>query len=167
MPISHRESIQDGCYYLHKFGLSYDDLASIFGIETSEAKEFVRKFREKIAKGQIEETTFDMSFWKDVINESKDGSRITLVNSEGQFYHGRKSDIERMKTADLLSLFEINKEFLMMVPQVALDTLKGHKVGYNPLIPLKQVQESVKIIESILVKRGDGPPIADASQSSE
>jgi len=166
MPGSYGESIQDGCYYLHKFGLSYDELASIFGIQKKEAKEFVKKFKERIDKGQIQETAFDMSFWKDVIDESREGSRITLVSSKGQFYHGRKSDLERMKTADLLALFEINKEFLMMVPQVALDTLKQHKIGYDPLLPIKQIQESVPVIESILKKREDRHPIADASQSN-
>ncbi|MEE8239532.1 MAG: hypothetical protein V3R13_05540, partial [Nitrososphaerales archaeon] len=78
----------------------------------------------------------------------------------------RKSDLEGMKTADLLALFEINKEFLMMVPQVALDTLKQHKIGYDPLLPIKQIQESVPVIESILKKREDRHPIADASQSN-
>lgn len=164
MPRSYGESIQDGCYYLHKNGLTYDELANIFGIERKEAKEFVKKFKERIDRGQIQETAFDMSFWEDVINESREGSRITLVSAKGHFYHGRRSDLERMKTADLLALFEINKEFLMMVPQVALDTLKQHKIGYDPLIPIKQIQESVTIIESILGKRGDHHPIADALQ---
>jgi len=164
MPRSDGESIQDGCYYLHKFGLGYDELASIFDIEEREAKEFVKTFKQRIDSGQIQETAFDMSFWEDVINESREGLRVTLVSAEGQFYHGRRSDLERMKTAELLALFDINKDFLMMVPQVALDTLKQHKIGYNPLLPIKQVQESVTIIESILGKRGDRTSIADVSQ---
>ncbi len=167
MPRSDGESIQDGCYYLHKFGLTYEELASIFTIEKSEAREFVLRFKEKIDKGEIQETAFDMSFWEDVLKETRDGLRITLVNGEGKFYHGRRSDLDGMKTDELLALFEINKEFLMMVPQVALDTLKQHKVGYNPLIPIKQVQESVTLIESLLGKRDAQPSNASASQPNE
>lgn len=149
------EAIQDGCYYLHKLGFSYKQLSEMFVITEQEALDQVTKYQERMEKGELEETPIDARFWEDLVKESMGNTRITLVNEKGHFYHGRRTDLETMKTSELMALFEVNKDFLLKVPQVVLDSLKHHKVGYNPLLPFRQVQDSLKVMEEILEKRED------------
>ena len=155
--MSHDSSaaIRDGCYYLHKLGLGYQEISDMFGIEMNESMQFVNEYKDGIEKGEIEETSFDQRFWEDILKESSGNSKVTLVNEKQHFFHGRKSDLEKMSTEDLIALFEVNKDFLLRVPQVVLDSLKHHKIGYNPLLPFRQVQESVKLLEKILEKRAN------------
>lgn len=146
-------AIEDGCYYLKELGLEFSEIAQIFGMNEAAVKKKRESFARKLKSKEVEVTDFDRKFWKDILQETQGNDRVTLVDDKGGFYHGRRSELERAHTKDLMALFEYGKEYLNSVPPMVLETLEKDKPGYNPLSPIKQLKDGLKVLEEILSKR--------------
>ncbi len=146
-------AIEDGCYHLKELGLEFSEIAQIFGISEDAAKKKRESFARKLKSKQVEVTEFDKKFWEGILQETQGNDRVTLVDDKGRFYHGRRSELESADTKDLMALFDSGKEYLNTVPPMVLETLEKNKPGYNPLSPIKQLKDSLKVLEEILSKR--------------
>ena len=87
------------------------------------------------------------------MQEARGNEKITLVDSEGEFYHGRRVDLEKAEAKDLIALFDFGKEYLNNIHPMVLESLEKNKPGYNPLSPIKQLRDGLKIVEEILSNR--------------
>lgn len=146
-------AVEDGCYYLRELGMDVGKISRFFEISEDDVKKKCKTFAKKLKSGQIVQSEFDKKFWEDVMQEAKGNEKITLVDSKGEFYHGRRADLEKAETKDLMALFEYGKEYLNSVPPMVLESLDKNKPGYNPLSPIKQLNDGLKIVEEILSKR--------------
>ncbi|MBM3897067.1 MAG: hypothetical protein FJ358_00860 [Thaumarchaeota archaeon] len=146
-------AVEDGCYYLRELGMDVGEISRLFEISEDDVKKKCKTFARKLKSKQIIQSGFDKKFWEDVMQEARGNEKITLVDSEGEFYHGRRTDLEKAETKDLMALFECGKEYLNNVHPMVLESLDKNKPGYNPLSPIKQLKDGLKVLEEILSKR--------------
>lgn len=146
-------AVEDGCYYLRELGLSFSEIARVFGVSEAVARRKYNAFSSKLKNKQVYVSPFDKKFWEDIILETLGNERVTLVDEKGRFYHGRRTDIEKADTKDLMALFEYGKEYLSTVPPMVLESLDKGRPGYNPLSPIKQLKDALKLLEEILSER--------------
>lgn len=146
-------AIEDGCYYLRELGMEFSEIGKIFEISEEEAKKRYKAFAKKLKGKGVIASAYDKKFWEDVIQEARGNERVTLVDKKGTFYHGRRADLEKADTKDLMALFDSAKEYLNNIPPMVLESLEKNKPGYNPLSPIKQLKDGLKVIEEILSKR--------------
>ncbi|MCS4537606.1 MAG: hypothetical protein HYY67_01935 [Thaumarchaeota archaeon] len=146
-------AVEDGCYYLRELGMNVGEISKLFEISEDDVRKKCKAFAKKLKSRQIIQSEFDKKFWEDVMQEARGNEKITLVDSKGEFYHGRRVDLEKAETKDLMALFDYGKEYLNNVPPMVLESLDKNKPGYNPLSPIKQLKDGLKIVEEILSKR--------------
>ena len=146
-------AIEDGCYYLKEIGLDFKEIGNLFKISEEEARKRCRAFAKKLENKAVIVSPYDKKFWEEIIQESRGNEKATLVDDKGKFYHSRRADLEKADTRDLMALFEFGKEYLNTVPPMVLESLENDKPGYNPLSPIKQLKDSLGLIEEILSKR--------------
>jgi hypothetical protein len=146
-------AVEDGCYYLRELGMNVGEISRLFEIREDDVRKKCKAFAKKLKSRQIIQSEFDKKFWEDVMQEARGNEKITLVDSKGEFYHGRRVDLEKAETKDLMALFDYGKEYLNNVPPMVLESLDKNKPGYNPLSPIKQLKDGLKIVEEILSKR--------------
>ncbi len=143
--------LQEASYYLHKKGLTFEELARILEIPIDRAKSMFQEYESKIRSGLAEENEVDKALWEDVYNDSVGNEKVTFVRDDG-FYHCRRTDLEQMDSQALMAIFEKSRQFL------DFDMYKkylGSKppVGYDPMALQRQVKRAVELIEEILNKR--------------
>lgn len=146
-------AVEDGCYYLRELDMNVGEISKLFEISEDDVRKKCKAFAKKLKSRQIIQSEFDKKFWEDVMQEARGNEKITLVDSKGEFYHGRRVDLEKAETKDLMALFDYGKEYLNNVPPMVLENLDKNKPGYNPLSPIKQLKDGLKIVEEILSKR--------------
>ncbi|HEY4674112.1 MAG TPA: hypothetical protein VIH03_08100 [Nitrososphaerales archaeon] len=146
-------AVEDGCYYLRELGMNVGEISKLFEISEDDVRKKCKAFAKKLKSKKIIQSEFDKKFWEDVMQEARGNEKITLVDSKGEFYHGRRVDLEKAETKDLMALFDYGKEYLNNVPPMVLESLDKNKPGYNPLSPIKQLKDGLKIVEEILSKR--------------
>jgi hypothetical protein len=143
--------LEEACYYLHKKGLTFQELSKALEIPEEQAVKLNREYSEKIEKGMVQENEIDRNLWEDLYHDSHGDEKVTFVRDNG-FYHCRKSDLEAMEPTALMSIFETSKKFLdfdMYKPY--LDSKPP--VGYDPMAMQRQVKRAVELIQEILHKR--------------
>ena len=146
-----RQYLQEACYYLHKRGLTYQKLSKALEIPVQEAMQLFREYESKLAKGLAQENEVDKALWEDVYNDSIGNEKVTFVRDDG-FYHCRRSDLEKMESSALMTIFETSKKFL------DFDMYKRYlgtkpPVGYDPMALQRQVKRAMDIVEEILKQR--------------
>ena len=143
--------LQEACYYLRKKGLSFAELSKALEISEAQATRLFEEYTSKLASGIANENDVDKNLWEDIHNDAFGNEKITFARDNG-FYHCRRSDLELMESAALMSIFESSKKFLdfdMYKPY--LDSKPP--VGYDPMALQRQVKRAVELIEGILKKR--------------
>ena len=146
-------AVEDGCYYLRELGVDIVEISSLFEISENDVRKKCKAFAKKLKSKHIIASVFDKKFWGDVMQEARGNEKVTLVDSKGEFYHGRRVDLEKAETKDLMALFDYGKDYLNNIPPMVLESLDKNKPGYNPLSPIKQLKDGLKIMENILSKR--------------
>ena len=146
-------AVEDGCYYLRELGMNVSEISRLFDTSEDDVRKKCKAFVKKLKSRQIIASEFDKKFWEDVMQEARGNEKITLVDSKGEFYHGRRVDLEKAETKDLIALFDFGKEYLNNIHPMVLESLEKNKPGYNPLSPIKQLRDGLKIVEEILSKR--------------
>ncbi len=143
--------LEEACYYLHKKGLTFQELSKALGIPEEDAAKFNREYIEKLTKGAVKENEVDKNLWEDIYHDSHGDEKVTFVRDNG-FYHCRKSDLEVMEGNALMAIFETSKKFL------DFDMYKPYlnskpPVGYDPMALQRQVKRAVELIQEILNKK--------------
>ena len=143
--------LEEACYYLKKKGLSFQEVSKALEIPESQANQLFEDYQAKMAKGLVEESEVDRNLWEDVYNDSFGNEKITFARENG-FYHCRRSDLETMDNAALMSIFETSKKFLDFdMYRRYLDTKPP--VGYDPMAMQRQIKRAVELIQEILRQR--------------
>ncbi len=155
--------LHEACYYLHKKGLTYQEVARALEISEEQALLFYREYESKIAHGTAEESEVDRNLWEDVYNDSMGNEKVTFARDDG-LYHCRRSDLEKMDSSALMSIFESSKKFL------DFDMYKRYletkpPVGYDPMALQRQVKRAVELVEEILKRRWVGEPKENKGQN--
>ncbi|HEY5620868.1 MAG TPA: hypothetical protein VIK88_04370 [Candidatus Bathyarchaeia archaeon] len=143
--------MQEACYYLHKKGLTYQELSEALEIPVQKAMQLFQEYESKLAKGLAQENEVDKALWEDVYNDSIGNEKVTFVRDDG-FYHCLRSDLDKMDSQALMAIFETSKKFL------DFDMYKRYlgtkpPVGYDPMALQRQVKRAMGIIEEILKQR--------------
>ncbi len=143
--------LEEACYYLHKKGLTFQELSKALEIPEEEAVRLHQEYSKKIEKGIAQENEVDKNLWEDIYHDSQGDEKVTFVRDNG-FYHCRKSDLERMDGTALMAIFETSKKFL------DFDMYKPYlnskpPVGYDPMALQRQVKRAVELVQEILQKR--------------
>jgi hypothetical protein len=143
--------LQEACYYLRKKGLSIGELSRILEVPETRVLALFNEYQEQIDKGLVSENEVDRTLWEDVYNDSMGNEKVTFVRDNG-FYHCRKSDLEKMESPALMSIFETSKKFLDFdMYRRYLDSKPP--VGYDPMAMQRQIKRAVDIINKILDTR--------------
>ncbi len=87
-------------------------------------------------------------FWNKLQKESGGDERITLVDEKGRYYHGWKSELEKMTTEQLVELLVVNKKYSDAHPLRIFENATGHQVQ-DPIVPLRNIRRAVSLIDQI------------------
>jgi len=143
--------LQEACYYLRRKGLSFAEISRAFEVSEAQASELFEEYVSRIAEGAASEDDVDRNLWEDIHNDSRGNEKITFARDDG-FYHCRRSDLELMESAALMSIFESSRKFLDFdMYKRYLDTKPP--VGYDPMALQRQVKRSIELIQEILNQR--------------
>lgn len=143
--------LQEACYYLRKKGLSFEEVSRILELPEEKTLTLCREYESRLGRGVAIENEVDRRLWEDVYNDSVGNEKVTFAREDG-FYHCRKSDLEKMESPALMSIFETSKKFLDFdMYRRYLDTKPP--VGYDPMAMQRQIKRAVEIISKILETR--------------
>jgi len=112
----------------------------------------ISDYREKIDRGKLIYDPEAKEFWGKLQKEGGGDERITLVDDKGRYYHGWKSEIEKMTTEQLMELLFTNKRYSDAHPLSEFSKTQP-AVGYDPIVPLRNIRRAVSIIDEILQRR--------------
>jgi hypothetical protein len=146
--------VEEACYYLSKLDKSTEEIAKEFSMTTSQVAAAIQSYGKKIETKEVayEEDTKD--FWARINQESSGDEKITLVDDKGRYYHGWRSEIEKLGTAELVELLVVNKKYSDRHPLSEFSKTQP-VVGYDPIVPLRNIRRTVLLIDQILQKRED------------
>jgi hypothetical protein len=144
--------VEEACFYLSELKLSIAEIAKEFNMTPDQVELATRNYKEKIDSGRVsyEEETRD--FWAKNVKESSGDEKITLVDEKGRYYHGWKSEIERMSTEQLVNLLVVNKQYSDRHPLSEFSKAQP-VIGYDPLVPLRNIRRAISIIDETLQRR--------------
>ena len=146
-----REYLEEACYYLHKKGLTFQELSKALEIPEDEALRLHKEYSKRIDEGTVQENEVDKNLWEDIYHDSHGDEKVTFVRDNG-FYHCRKSDLEGMDGTALMAIFETSKKFLDFDMYKPYLNTKA-PVGYDPMALQRQVKRAVDLIQAILQKK--------------
>jgi hypothetical protein len=108
-------------------------------------------FAQRISEGERDESTADLSFWRDVRQEAEGNVKVTFVSDKG-FHHSWRSELEKLDGATLLSIYESCKNFLNMDANARFLEYAPPK-NYDPLAMQREVNKAVSVIGSIIEEK--------------
>ena len=143
--------LEEGAYYLSKLDLDVEAIAERFEVPPSQILKHKKRFEGKLKKGEAVETKVDLDFWKNVKHEAEGNVKVTFVSDKG-FHHGWRSELEKLDSPALFSIFESCKTFLNLDPNSRFLEYSPPK-NYDPLAMQREVSKAVTVISSILEAR--------------
>ena len=146
------EYIEEACFYLLDLELSSLDIGKEFNMTSAQVERAAESYRTRIDSGTVGYDEETKAFWAKSLKESSGDEKITLVDEKGRYYHGWKSEIEKMSTEQLVELLVVNKQYSDRHPLSEFSKTQP-VVGYDPLIPLRNIRRTVAIIDETLQKR--------------
>ena len=144
--------MEEACFYLSELRKPIKDIASELNLTEAQVGYAIRNYREKIDKGKLAYDPEAKKFWGKLQKEGGGDERITLVDDKGRYYHGWKSEIEKMTTEQLMELLFTNKRYSDAHPLSEFSKTQP-AVGYDPIVPLRNIRRAVSIIDEILQRR--------------
>ena len=145
------EVLEEGCYYLSRLGLTYEQLESHFGLAPTKADELAKSYAAKIRSGKVTPGAFDRAFWEDVKKEAEGDVKLTFLSEKG-FHHGWKSELEKLDGPALMSIYESSKDFLNADPNQRFLDFPPPK-GYDPLAMDREIRRAVGVVQELLENR--------------
>jgi hypothetical protein len=147
------EYVQEACYYLSELKLSQEEIAKEFKLTPEQVSVAISGYKAMLDSGAVFYSEDTKAFWAKNLRESSGDEKITLVDDKGRYYHGWKSEMEEMTTEQLVKLLVVNKQYSDRHPLSEFSKTQP-VVGYDPLIPLRNIRRTVSIIDEILQRRG-------------
>ncbi|MHB8566088.1 MAG: hypothetical protein ACYC7D_10660 [Nitrososphaerales archaeon] len=148
------EYVEEACFYLSELKLSFEEIAKQMNLTPEQAKVAVSQYKKRISKGSATFEEDSKQFWAKILKENSGDEKITLVDDKGRYYHGWKSEIEKLGTEELVELLVVNKSYSDKHPLSEFSKTQP-VVGYDPLMPLRNIRRTVSMIDEILQKRVD------------
>jgi len=146
------EYIEEACFYLLDLKISILDIGKEFNMTSDQVERAAESYKSKIDSRTVSYDEETKDFWAKSLKESSGDEKITLVDEKGRYYHGWKSEIEKMSTEQLVELLVVNKQYTDRHPLSEFSKTQPI-VGYDPLIPLRNIRRTVAIIDETLQKR--------------
>jgi hypothetical protein len=146
------EYLEEACFYLSELKLSSADIGKELNMTSDQVEKAASSYKSKIDSGLASYDEQAKSFWEKNLKESSGDEKVTLVDEKGRYYHGWKSEIEKMSTEQLVDLLVVNKQYSDRHPLSEFSKTQA-VVGYDPLIPLRNIRRTVSIIDATLQKR--------------
>ena len=146
------EYVEEACFYLSELRKPIKDIASELKLTEAQVGYAIRDYREKIDRGKLIYDPEAKEFWGKLQKEGGGDERITLVDDKGRYYHGWKSEIEKLTTEQLMELLFTNKRYSDAHPLSEFSKTQP-AVGYDPIVPLRNIRRAVSIIDEILQRR--------------
>ncbi|MDA4111437.1 MAG: hypothetical protein OK439_02790 [Thaumarchaeota archaeon] len=143
--------VEEACFYLSEIK-STEEISKEFSLTPSQVKSAIDSYQKKIDTKQISYDVETKQFWAQINQESTGDEKITLVDDKGRYYHGWKTEIEKLDTAALVELLVINKKYSDRHPLSEFSKTQP-VVGYDPIIPLRNIRKTVLLIDKILQSR--------------
>ncbi len=141
--------VEEACFYLSENKIEKKEIASEFNLTVAQVVRAVTSYKRKIAQGKAEYEEDAKQFWAKNYKESSGDEKITLVDQKGRYYHGWKSELEKLSSEKIVELLVLNKEYSDKHPLSEFS--KGQAViGYDPLVPLRNIRRTVALLEEIL-----------------
>jgi hypothetical protein len=146
------DTLDEGCYYLSKLGLSPAQVAERFEIPAAEAQKRKKRFEARLKSGELVEEPVSMDFWKSVREEAEGNVKVTFVSGKG-FHHAWRSDLKKFDGQTLLAIYESCKDFMNLDPSARFLQYDAPK-NYDPLAMQREVMKAITVVENILLERG-------------
>jgi arsenate reductase-like glutaredoxin family protein len=155
--------IEEACFYLSEENVGKNEIARAFNLTEGQVESAISSYKAKIEEGRANYEGETRDFWLKNYRESSGDERITLVDDKGRFYHGWKSELEKLSSEKIIELLVINKQYSEKHP--LSEFTKGEAViGYDPLVPLRNIRRTVSLLEELLQKKEDA---ADDGEGEE
>jgi hypothetical protein len=154
------EYLEEACFYLSEIEKPIKDIASELHLTEAQVDYAIREYREKIDRGKVAYDPEAKEFWSKLQKESGGDERITLVDEKGRYYHGWKSELEKMATEQLVELLVVNKKYSDAHPLSEFSKTQP-AVGYDPIVPLRNIRRAVSLIDQLLQRRDQEDPKSD------
>ena len=146
------EFVEEACFYLSELGKPILEIGADLNLSSDQVKQAVESDRKKIESGVVVYEEDAKDFWAKIRRENTGDEKITLVDDKGRYYHGWRSEIDNMGTEELVELLVVNKKYSDRHPLSEFSKTQP-VVGYDPIVPLRNIRRTVSIIDEILQKR--------------
>jgi hypothetical protein len=156
------EFLEEACFYLSELNVPTEQIASSLNLDENQVMSAIDQYKKKIEEGKITYDPEAKEFWRKSNQESGGDERVTLVDDKGRYYHGWKSEIGKMNTEQLVELLIVNKKYSDAHPLSEFSKTQP-AVGYDPIIPLRNIRRAVALIDQILQARDLQDPSSEAA----
>ena len=146
------EFVEEACFYLSELEKPISEIGDDLNLSSDQVKEAIESYRKKIESGAVAYDEDAKDFWAKIRRENSGDEKITLVDDKGRYYHGWRSEIENMGTEELVEVLVVNKKYSDRHPLSEFSKTQA-VVGYDPIVPLRNIRRTVFIIDEILQKR--------------
>jgi hypothetical protein len=145
------DTLDEGCYYLSKLGLSSAEVGERFEIRAGEVAKRRNRFQARVKKGELVEDGDSLEFWKSVREEAEGNVKVTFVSGKG-FHHAWRSDLMKFDGPTLLAIYESCKEFLNLDPSARFLQYDAPK-NYDPLAMQREIAKAVVVVGNLLEEK--------------
>jgi len=142
------DTLDEGCYYLSKLGLTAEEVGQRFEVEPREVAERITRFGAKLTSGEIVEDPVSLDFWRSIREEAEGNVKVTFVSGRG-FHHAWRSDLEKFDGPTLMGIYESCKEFLNLDPSARFLKYDAPK-NYDPLAMQREIAKAVVVVGNLL-----------------
>ena len=148
------EYVEEACFYLSELGIPISEIEKSLSLTSDSVKKAIESYRKKIGAGSVKYEEDAKDFWAKASRENSGDEKITLVDDKGRYYHGWRSEIQSRPTEELVELLVVNKQYSDKHPLSEFSKTQP-VVGYDPIVPLRNIRRTVSIIDEILQKRAN------------
>jgi hypothetical protein len=160
--------VEEACFYLSEGKVPKKDIARAFNLTPEQVDSAVKSYKKKIDTGKEKVDIDAKDFWTKNYRESSGDERITMVDDKGRYYHGWKSEVEKLSSEKIVELLVINKQYSDKHPLSEFSKSEA-VIGYDPLVPLRDIRRTVSILEGLLEnkeKEGNNRKVSRRGESS-
>lgn len=146
------EYVEEACFYLRESKIGKREIARAFNLTLPQVSNAIGSYRKKIDQKKVRFDVETKEFWEKNYKESSGDERVTMVDDKGRYYHGWESELENLSSEKIVELLVINKQYSDRHPLSEFS--KGEAVvGYDPIVPLRNIRRTVSILEELLQKK--------------
>lgn len=143
--------LDEGCYYLHKLGMTPKMVSERFEITVGEANLRRKRFAKALESGETVDDEASLEFWKSVREEAEGNVRVTFVSGRG-FHHSWRSDMRKLDGPTLLAIYESCKDFMNLDPNARFLQYDAPK-NYDPLAMQREIAKAVVVVGNLLEEK--------------